>query len=69
MLLYYMFSEFTFTLKNIFTNSRPCLENYDISKSTCDCDFGNPSGHSSGSFVLYFWLFYEFLYKNNNILL
>lgn len=49
-----------------FHDSRPCFENEILANNECSCEFGFPSGHSSESFVMYFWIFYEFLFKNKS---
>ena len=67
--LYYVFVSLTMTLKNLYYDTRPCFVNKALSEIHCECDFGNPSGHSSGSFIIYFWLFYIFLYKERHWIL
>ena len=67
--LYYVFVTLTMTLKNLYFDTRPCFTNETLSLIYCECDFGNPSGHSSGSFVIYFWLFYIFLFKDRHWIL
>jgi len=53
----------THLFKIIFHDTRPCFENQELGADGCSCEFGNPSGHSSESVVMYFWICYEFIYK------
>lgn len=56
-------------LKIAFHDTRPCLVRPELAHRVCECDFGNPSGHSSGSYSLPFWLCYEFIFKKRRWLL
>lgn len=52
------------TLKIILHDSRPCFESFTISKKFgCSCAFGDPSGHSSSTFLFYFYIYNSYFKK------
>ena len=53
--------------KTFYWDDRPCFINWEIAENHCSCNFGNPSGHSIAAITMYFWIFYEFLFKMKSL--
>ena len=51
-------------LKILFRDNRPRFYRPDLRILGCSCEFGYPSGHSSTSFSLFFFIFYTFVYES-----